>query len=57
MYLFDNPSVLPFSEIVINQLPAGEALGQHTPLAACFKQIEDGIENISQRMLSFAVVI
>jgi hypothetical protein len=56
MYLFDDPGVLPFGKIVVNQLPFWKTAWQHTPLAACFKQIKDGIENIPQRMFSFAIV-
>ena len=56
MYLFDDTVVLPFGKIVINQFPFWKISRQHAPLAAGFKKLKDGIENISQRMYSFAVV-
>ena len=57
MYLFYDTVVLPFSEIVINQFPVWETARHHAPLTACFNQIENGIENIPQRMFSLAVVV
>jgi hypothetical protein len=47
MYLFDDTGILPFGEIVINQFPLWDTALQHTPLAARFNQIKDGIEKIS----------
>lgn len=57
MDLLNCPCVLPIGEVVINQFPFGEASGKHAPLAACFEQIKDGIENVAQRMFSVAFVV
>ena len=47
MDLLNYTGVLPFGEVVVNQFPLGKTLGEHAPLAACFNQIEDGIENVA----------
>jgi hypothetical protein len=57
MDLLNDPGVFPFRKIVINQFPFGKATGKHSPLAACFKHVEYGIENIPQRMFSLAIVV
>jgi hypothetical protein len=43
---------LPDAEVVIDRAPRSEVLGQVAPLATGFDQVENGVEQLSQRMLA-----
>lgn len=45
-HLFPDSALLEASEMVIDSFPRGKVLGKHAPLASCFVDVEDGIENL-----------
>lgn len=51
---FKMPLVFPLPEIGVHRLPWGKVAWQHTPLAACYRYIEQGVHNILEIVLSFA---
>jgi hypothetical protein len=51
----DQALPFPLAEIVIDGLPRREIAGQHSPLTACFEQVEQAVENVAaQVMLAMA---
>lgn len=47
--------VFPLSKVIIDRVVRREVLGEHSPLAAAYKRVKDGIHNFNQTVFSFAL--
>jgi hypothetical protein len=45
-------SLLPPPKVVVDGLPRGQVVGQIAPLAACCEDIEDGVDDFAQGIVS-----
>ncbi len=51
-YLGDNAALVPAPKVVVDGLPRGQVVGQIAPLAACCEDIEDGVRDFAQGVVS-----
>ena len=48
-------ALFPLTEVVVHRLPRCKPAGQHSPLAACFEQVQQAVQDVpSQIMLAVA---
>ena len=52
--VFDDALQLPFPEVVIDGLPGGKVVWQHSPLTAGLVDVKDGVHNLSKRMFALS---
>jgi hypothetical protein len=51
-YLRQHASLRPPPKMVADDLPRGQVVGELSPLAACFEDIEDGVRDFAQGVVS-----
>jgi len=51
-YLGNNAARVPAPKVVVDGLPRGQVVGQIAPLAACCEDIQDGVDDFAQGVVS-----
>lgn len=52
LQLFDDAALAPLAEVIVHRLPGTELSRQSSPGATLFQQIEQSVDNLTQRTLS-----